>query len=74
MAKLPKFMIIEFFKSNEKYRYCLKSRNGQIKLTSPGYSTYRKCVEGWRTVQETLRIWDDLVKYRWSEEVQNETS
>jgi uncharacterized protein YegP (UPF0339 family) len=63
-------MIVEWYKDGfGQYRYRLKSNNGHIMLMSCSYSTYRKCVEGWRTVQKSLYIDDFDIRYRWAKEM-----
>lgn len=64
-------MILEWFRNGDEFGYRLKTRNGQVMLTSGWYSSYRKCVEGWRTTQKHLKIWDGLIAYRWSKEMLN---
>lgn len=61
-------MIVHFFINEDGlYQYHIKALNGNVMLTSSTYSTYRKCVEGWRTVQKALRIEDFFViRYRWA--------
>ena len=41
-------MIVEFFiTEDKKFAFRYKAKNGRVLVTSHGYSTYRKCVEGW---------------------------
>lgn len=62
-------MILEFFKDYDEFGFCLKSNNGIVMMASKGYKSYRKCVEGWRTIQKALYIDDFDIRYRWSKEM-----
>ena len=48
-------MIVEFFiTEDKKFAYRYKARNGTVLVTSHGYSTYRKCVEGWHRFKRMM--------------------
>lgn len=65
-------MIVEFFVTDDgKFAYRYKARNGKVFLTSHGYSTYRKCVDGWRQFEKLLRSRNRRRRIRWSKELQD---
>ena len=68
-------MIVEFyfrtFRGKRWFFYRVKALNGQIMMTSHEYSNYRKCVEGFRTVQLGFGIDDENIKFRWEKALAN---
>lgn len=63
-------MIVEFFVNDDgTFAYRYKGTNGKVLLTSHGYSTYRKCTDGWRNFERL--IWSGgRRRIRWSKELQ----
>lgn len=62
-------MIVEFFiTEDKKFAYRYKARNGKVLATSHGYSTYRKCAEGWRRFEADM-VLGPAPRVRWSKEL-----
>ncbi len=62
-------MIVEFFiTEDKKFAYRYKARNGKVLATSHGYSTYRKCAEGWRRFEGGMG-WGSRHTIRFSKEL-----
>ncbi len=61
-------MIVEFFiTEDKKFAYRCKANNGRVLVTSHGYSTYRKCVEGWRGFEADMCL-GPVPKFRWTKD------